>query len=70
MAMQYNSMRTDWRILVNQQRSLSETTMFSLFGRSLAADQQTEVYKAILRESGKLVKQCGFRFHGDPSSNG
>jgi len=63
MAMQYNSMGEGfWRILVNQQRSLLETTMFSVFGRSLAADQQTSVYKAILSEAESVSNNPDFAF--------
>ncbi|MEO8368097.1 MAG: sulfatase-like hydrolase/transferase [Candidatus Solibacter sp.] len=63
MAMQYNSMGEGfWRILMNQQRSLFETTMFSVFGRSLSADQQTGVYKAILRESETVSNNEDFAF--------
>jgi hypothetical protein len=63
MAMQYNSMGEGFlRILVNQQRSLLETTMFSLFGRSLAAEQHTKVYKAILREAEELANNPDFAF--------
>jgi len=63
MAMQYNSMGEGFlSILMNQQRSLLETTMFSAFGRSLAADQQTAVYKATLREAESVANNSDFAF--------
>jgi hypothetical protein len=63
MAMQYNSMGEGfWQILPNQARSLFETTMFSLFGRSLSARQQTGVYHAILREGEALANDTNFGF--------
>jgi hypothetical protein len=55
MAMQHNSMGDNfWQILPNQTRSLFETNLFSLFGRSLTAGQQTGVYHAILVEAERL----------------
>ena len=63
MAMQYNSMGdTFWQILPNQTRSLFESNIFSLFGRSLTADQQTSVYQAMMREASQLVvdRDLGF----------
>jgi len=63
MAMQHNSMGADfWRILPNQTRSLFETNLFSLFGRTLTADQQTEVYRAMMREAGRLSVDLDFAF--------
>ncbi len=63
MAMQYNSMGEGfWKILENQQRSLFETTLFSVFGRSLSADQQTKVYHAILGETKTLANNPDFAF--------
>jgi hypothetical protein len=63
MAMQYNSMGGDfWRILPNQTRSLFETNLFSLFGRSLTAEQQTEVYRAMIREAERLSVDRDFAF--------
>lgn len=63
MAMQHNSMGdTFWQILPNQTRSLFESNIFSLFGRSLTADQQTRVYQAMMREASRLVidRDLGF----------
>src|SRR5450759_4982917 len=63
MAMQYNSMGDGfWQILPHQARSLFETTMLSLFGRPLAAEQQTKVYHAILREAENLANDTNFGF--------
>jgi hypothetical protein len=63
MAMQYNSMGDGfWQILPHQARSLFETTMFSIFGRSLSADQQTRTYHAILREAEALANDTDFAF--------
>ena len=63
MAMQHNSMGDSfWQILPNQTRSLFESNIFSLFGRSLTADQQTGVYQAMMREASRLVvdRDLGF----------
>ena len=63
MAMQHNSMGDGfWQILPHQARSLFETTMFSLFGRPLSADQQTSTYRAILREAETLGNDPSFGF--------
>ncbi|MCX6626806.1 MAG: hypothetical protein NTW28_04145, partial [Candidatus Solibacter sp.] len=63
MAMQHNSMgETFWQILPNQTRSLLETNLFSLFGRSLTADQQTGVYRAMMREAERLTVDRDFGF--------
>jgi hypothetical protein len=63
MAMQYNSMGDGfWQILPRQTRSLFETTMLSLFGRPLAAEQQTRAYRAILREAENLANDTSFGF--------
>jgi hypothetical protein len=63
MAMQHNSMGDGfWQILPHQARSLFETTMFSLFGRPLSADQQTSTYHAILREAEALANDTRFGF--------
>jgi len=63
MAMQYNSMGDSfWQILPHQARSLFETTLLSLFGRPLAAEQQTNVYHAILREAENLANDTNFGF--------
>ena len=63
MAMQYNSMGNSfWQILPHQARSLFETTIFSLFGRPLSAEQQTNVYHAILREAESLANDTDFGF--------
>jgi Sulfatase len=63
MAMQHNSMGDSfWQILPNQTRSLFESNIFSLFGRSLTANQQTGVYHAMMREALRLVvdRDLGF----------
>jgi hypothetical protein len=63
MAMQYNSMgESFWQILPHQARSLFETTMFSLFGRPLAAGQHTSTYRAILGEAETLANDTRFGF--------
>lgn len=63
MAMQHNSMGESFGpILFNQTRSLFETTLLSLFGRSLAVEQQTRVYHAILAEGIALANDCNFAF--------
>jgi Sulfatase len=63
MAMQYNSMGDSfWQILPHQARSLFETTLLSLFGGTLAAEQQTNVYHAILREAENLANDTNFGF--------
>jgi hypothetical protein len=61
--MQHNSMGdTFWQILPNQTRSLFESNLFSLFGRSLTANQQTGVYQAMMSEASRLVvdRDLGF----------
>jgi hypothetical protein len=61
MAMQHNSMGDNfWQILPNQTRSLFETNLFSLFGRSLTANQQTGVYQAMMGEAKRLVVDRDF----------
>jgi hypothetical protein len=63
MAMQHNSMGDSfWQILPNQTRSLFESNLFSLFGRSLTADQQSGVYQAMMREADRLSVDCDFGF--------
>ena len=63
MAMQHNSMgNTFWQILPNQTRSLFETNLLSVFGRSLSAVQQESVYQAILREAERLSIDRNFGF--------
>ena len=64
MAMQHNSMGDSfWQILPNQTRSLFETNLLSLFGRSsLAGEQQTRVYRAIMREAERLSVDRDFDF--------
>ncbi len=63
MAMQHNSMGdTFWQILPNQARSLFETNLLSLFGRSLSAGQQTGVYRAITAETERLSVDRAFGF--------
>jgi arylsulfatase A-like enzyme len=53
---------TFWQILPNQTRSLFETNLFSLFGRSLTAEQQTGVYHAMMREAERLSVDRDFGF--------
>jgi arylsulfatase A-like enzyme len=61
--MQHNSMgESFWQILPNQTRSLFETNLFSVFGRSLTAGQQTGVYHAMMREAEKLSIDPDFAF--------
>jgi hypothetical protein len=63
MAMQHNSMGGSfWQILPNQTRSLFETNLFSLFGRSLTAEQQTGVYRAMIGEAERLSVDREFGF--------
>ena len=63
MAMQHNSMGDGfWQILPNQTRSLFETNLFSLFGRSLTASQQTGVYRAMMGEAERLSADRDFAF--------
>jgi hypothetical protein len=63
MAMQHNSMGDGfWQILPHQARSLFETSLFSLFGRPLCADQQTNTYRASLREAEALADETRFGF--------
>ena len=55
LAMQYNSMGEGFpQVLLHQTRSLFETNLFSLFGRSLTSSQHTGVYQAILHEAESL----------------
>ncbi len=63
MAMQHNSMGdTFWQILPNQTRSLFETNLLSVFGRSLSAVQQEGVYRAIMRQAERLSVDRNFGF--------
>ena len=63
MARQYNSMGDGfWQILPHQARSLFETSLFSVFGRPLCAGQQTDTYRAILREAETLADDTRFGF--------
>jgi Sulfatase len=63
MAMQHNSMGEGfWQILPNQTRSLFESNILSLFGRSLTAEQQAGVYHAMMREAEKLSVDPDFAF--------
>lgn len=55
LAMQHNSMGEGfWRILANQPRSLFETNLFSVFGRSLATENHALIYHAILDQAERL----------------
>jgi Sulfatase len=63
MAMQHNSMGDSfWQILPNQTRSLFETNLLSVFGRSLTVEQQTGVYRAIMREAERLSVDRDYGF--------
>jgi len=63
MAMQHNSMGHGFgQILRNQARSLFESNLFSIFGRALTHDQQTETYEAILRAGEAVVNQTDYGF--------
>jgi hypothetical protein len=63
MAMQHNSMgETFWQIVPNQTRSLFETNILSLFGRSLTADQQVGVYRAMMSEAGRVTTDRDYGF--------
>jgi hypothetical protein len=63
MAMQHNSMGDSfWQILPNQTRSLFETNLLSLFGRSLTHDQQAGVYLAMMRAAEKVSIDREFSF--------
>jgi hypothetical protein len=63
MAMQYNSYGDGFfEILPNQARSLLESNLLSLFGRSLTAEQQTRVYHAILAEAKRVACNRDFAF--------
>ncbi len=63
MAMQYNSMGDGFfEILANQPRSLFETNILSLFGRSLTGRQHTGVYRAMMGETEKLAIDPNFAF--------
>jgi hypothetical protein len=61
MARQFNSMgRSFGEVLRNQTRSLFETTLLSLFGQSLAGQQQAGVYHEILREGMEIANNPEF----------
>jgi hypothetical protein len=65
MPLQYNSMgHTFWRQLAGQSRSLFETTLFSVFGQSLAVQQQVETYHDILNRGLAVAndRTYGFSF--------
>jgi Sulfatase len=63
LAMQHNSMgRTFWPLLVNQPRSLFETTMLSVFGQSLSVRQQVNTYHAILDDGLAVANDPKFGF--------
>lgn len=56
MGMQHNSMGDSFaQILPNQARSLFETSLFSPFGQSLAAQQQANVIQTMLARSKVLI---------------
>ncbi|MEO8594844.1 MAG: sulfatase-like hydrolase/transferase [Candidatus Solibacter sp.] len=56
LAMQHNSMGEGfWQILPNQTRSLAETNILSLFGRTLTGEQQAGVYHSMMEEAQKLL---------------
>ena len=55
LAMQYNSMGDGFfPVMAHQLRSLFETNLFSVFGRSLTGSQHTGVYQRILHEAESL----------------
>ena len=61
MAMQHNSMGNGfWQILPNQTRSLLETNVLSLFGRTLTAEQQAGVYRDMMGEAEKVLRDPSF----------
>jgi hypothetical protein len=63
MAMQHNSMgESFWQIVPNQTRSLFETNILSLFGRSLTAEQQVGVYRAMMGEAKRITTDPEFGF--------
>jgi hypothetical protein len=63
LAMQHNSMgESFWQVLPNQARSLGETNIFSLFGRTLTADQHTGVYHEMMAEAKKLLADPAYGF--------
>ena len=63
MAMQHNSMGDGFfEILASQPRSLFETNILSLFGRSLTGRQHTGVYQAMMAEADKLAVNPEFAF--------
>ena len=63
LAMQYNSTgETLPELLVNQPRSLFETNMFSIFGRSLSAGQHTRMYHGIMGDAEQLIGDENYGF--------
>ena len=61
MAMQHNSMgESFWQILPNQTRSLLETNILSLFGRTLTGEQQVGVYHDMMGEAEKLLRDPAY----------
>ena len=63
MARQYNSMGdTFTEILPNQARSLFETNLFSLFGRSLTAEHHAAIYHQMMAHAGDLIVKPEFGF--------
>src|ERR1022692_3804194 len=63
LAMQHNSMGDGfWQVLPNQTRSLFETNLLSLFGRSLTVEQQTGVYRAMMKQAESLLGDRDFGF--------
>ena len=61
MARQFNSMGHSFaEVLRNQTRSLFETTLLSLFGQSLAGQQQAGVYREIFREGMEIANNPEF----------
>jgi arylsulfatase A-like enzyme len=51
-----------WQVLPNQTRSLFETNLLSLFGRSLTVEQQTGVYRAMMKQAESLLGDRDFGF--------
>jgi hypothetical protein len=63
MARQYNSMGDGFfEILPHQTRSLFESSLFSLFGRPLTADQHTAVYHQMMARARQVVVNPEYGF--------
>ncbi len=63
LAMQHNSTGDHFtQILVNQDRSLFETNLFSLFGRSLPTEQHTRMYHGVMGDATQLIGDPNYAF--------